>query len=122
MITEREYYQECRGLARDAWDEAKTAEPDGDFESWRDAAGEYLWDTVDGHEWVIYYHHARALCFLDPYPGGSEMAEDIGVFSEAPESFCALCCKLAFCHLYCGAQTELWALADVEEENDDNDN
>ena len=49
-MTEREYWDEINELAEAVTSEAKEYNRD---------LSEVIWETLDGHEFVIYYHQAR---------------------------------------------------------------
>ena len=46
-ITEKQYWKEIRSLAKDADKRVKEGEEPGDV----------LHETIDGHQWIIYYHY-----------------------------------------------------------------
>lgn len=65
-ITREQYWNEIKSIARDALDESR-----GDLEK----ADEYVHETVDGHEWVIYYaHNADVISYTE----NEHAVEDLG--------------------------------------------
>ncbi len=70
IITDYEITEECKRIAKEALEES-----DGDFETARD----YISDTIDGHEWVIYTHNAMKICTFCNTDEGEAFLEEIGM-------------------------------------------
>lgn len=95
--------QEAIGIARDALNEC---DPDDD-----EALDEYIFQTCDGHEWVIYNYKSLKLCCECNTDDGEQWLEDIGL--EPTTNIFELANKIAFATLY---QKSLNALAEIKEE------
>lgn len=59
MISERQLHNECLGLAQDLILEQREAIEEGDHGF---SMSDRVWETIDGHEWVIYHGKAQAVC------------------------------------------------------------
>ena len=101
-INNYELQQEAKRLAQECFDEGDTHGED---------PNEYLWQTCDGHEWVIYTYKAMLLCAECDTNDGEDYLDDIGF--EQFESFANHATQLAFSTLYCAAMD---ALAELEQE------
>lgn len=97
-INDRDVTKEAKELALQAWEESeKDAE----------RASELLWEMVDGHQWVIYYHHARQLCCNCDITEGQDFVEEM----DMPTcDFDTLATRIAFGELYRRGQLELLQL------------
>lgn len=58
MPNTREYWDEVASIARDLIDEWRR-EPTTDL-------SQYLWETIDGNQYVIYTSHAKEVCMISP--------------------------------------------------------
>ena len=65
MMTEHEYWCEIRSLAGDCLAEAIE---DGEVTD-ADSLHDWLWQTIDGHEYVIYTAKAQAVLAISPNDG-----------------------------------------------------
>jgi len=114
-ITEQGYWAEIRSIVDEIVSEVKQAEPDGDADSWRESADERLWETVDGHQWVIYTYYHYQVLQISPNDGysienfGSEGLVENGSLDTA---------KLTFGALYADCMERL---ADVEWDTEETD-
>lgn len=82
-----------------------------------DAIQEHIWQTVDGHQWVIYYYQAIQLCANCNTDEGAQFVEDLGMETG---SFEVMATRIAFGELYNRAmqasQEAIDSLDDIEEE------
>jgi hypothetical protein len=102
-ITRHEYYTEVRDLAQSAWDDSKEYDTD---------ARDTLWETVDGHQWVIYTHYnAQILLCSD---NDNAYFEDFGPLEADTASDAVL--KMAFAAFYRDCSE---ALGDIEADAED---
>jgi hypothetical protein len=100
-------YKEARALAQEAWDESN-----GDAGT----AREYLHQSCDGHEVVIYYHKAIQFCADQNTSAGESWLEDCGGIVQPGDSFGAIACRIAFATLLCTAEEALQEIADAAAE------
>ena len=105
-MNEREYWDEVRSLAAGMVEEirAEAKENDWDEDQAREAMNERAWETIDGHQWVIYTHYNYDVLRFSPNDGysieefGSEgIVDDSGLRTD----------KLAFGALYADVMEEL---------------
>jgi hypothetical protein len=65
-VTRKEYLDEIRGIAADAIEEGWTQAGEDADEPNEEAMQEYVQQTVDGHQWIIYYGYPEdVLRFTD---------------------------------------------------------
>jgi hypothetical protein len=69
-MNERDFQAQAESIANIAFIEC-----DGDL----DAAMDYIHETCDGHEWVIYYYKALKICADCNVQMGEMFLEEIGV-------------------------------------------
>jgi CRP-like cAMP-binding protein len=96
---------EARAIAQEAWNES-----DGDT----DAAREFIHQSCDGHESVIYYHKAIEFCSEQNTDAGESWLEDCGGIVQPGDSFGQIACRITFATLLCAAES---ALEEIEEES-----
>lgn len=115
MITNKEYWDEVRSLAygvcEDAYDGADSAQ---DYE---ETLSEMLFETIDGHQWVIYC--AYNLPVLQLSDNAEYMIDNFGEDSVA-DSFkrgglSGLHTALAFWAMYADVQEEIQGITDAIE-------
>jgi hypothetical protein len=104
-INNYELELEAQRLAQECFDAGDTHGED---------PSEYLWQTCDGHEWVIYTYKALLLCANCDTSAGEDYLEGLG---HEYQSIGAHACVVAFATLYCAAMD---ALATIEQEARDN--
>lgn len=100
-------YTEARALALEAFTEAA-----GDLER----AEEFLHQSCDYHEIVIYYAKAIRFCAEQDTSAGEEFLEDCGGICKAGDSFGAIACRIAFATLFCASVDVLQEIAEEAEE------
>lgn len=100
-------WNDAKAIAQEALQECE-----GDF----DAAQEYIHQSCDMHEVVIYYHKAIRFCAEQDISAGEEFLEDCGGVYQPGDTFGAIACRIAFAILYCAA---IEALAEMESEYED---
>ena len=98
-------YTEAKAIALEAMRSC-----DGDT----DAAQEFIHESCDGHETVIYYHKAIQFCADQDTSDGEAFLEDCGGIAQPGDTFGAIACRIAFATLYCAAIDCLHEL-DMEE-------
>lgn len=79
-ITEYTFEKECMEIAQEIFDEtvenmAADETPDHHFDSMVDRVHE----TVVGHQWIIYTHHAHAICANVNTDEGEDYLEQVGM-------------------------------------------
>jgi hypothetical protein len=99
-------YTEARAIAQEA-----LTESGGDF----DAARDFIHQSCDGHEVVIYYHKAIQFCADQNTDAGEDWLEDCGGIAQPGDSFGQIACRIAFATLLCAAEE---ALQDLQDESD----
>jgi hypothetical protein len=99
-------YQEARAIAQEAWNESA-----GDM----DLARDYIHQSCDGHESVIYYHKAIRFCAANETGRGEDWLADCGGIAQPGDSFGAIARRIAFATLLCAAEEALQAIADEAE-------
>jgi hypothetical protein len=93
-------HTECKAIVLEAIEEAKRDHTDTD--DIRDAAQEFLYQSCDGHEAVIYYHKAIRFCADHDTSDGEQWLNDCscGIFQE-DDTFGAIACRIAFATMLC---------------------
>lgn len=79
-ITEYQFDKECRDLAQEIFDDTMIHDKQEDEtpEHHRDTMTDRAHETADGHQWVIYYHHAHNICADCNTDEGEAFLEDVG--------------------------------------------
>lgn len=98
--------KEAKALAQEAWEESE-----GDMEE----AQDYLHQSCDGHEAVIYTYRAWQLCANVDTSEAEQWLDDIGgawIEGDTVDSFMS---RMAFAVLYCAALEELHELEEESE-------
>jgi len=103
-----------RNLHRIAHDLAQEAiaESDGD----RESALDYLHQSIDGLEEVIYYHKAIQFCADNDTSEGEQWLDDCGGIAQHGDDFGMIACRIAFATILCAAQEQL---TELQGESDD---
>jgi hypothetical protein len=101
-------YKESREIAQEAWEESN-----GDI----DEAHDFIHQTCDSHEIVIYYHKAIQFCADCDTSDGEAFLDDCGGIAQGGDSFGQIACRIAFATLYCASQSALYEIQE-ESEND----
>lgn len=117
MNTTTEIWAEAESIAREAWDEYADTD---DLEDRQQLADEYLWESINGNQDVIYTSNAWDLVHTARQDSGlidpaDEFIDDIGGFPPN-ESIDGHMTRYAFAVLYCAAQSALQDLRDEAEE------
>lgn len=80
-ITAQEYWKEIESLANDIISEVRDELGDSeDYDSLRELCSERAWETIDGHQWIIYYSYNLSVIEHSDNPdaweetGGTEYA------------------------------------------------
>tara|TARA_Y100000296_G_scaffold64146_1_gene74919 strand:+ start:355 stop:666 length:312 start_codon:yes stop_codon:yes gene_type:complete len=100
-------YKEARAIALEAWEETGKD---------MDAAQDFIHQSCDSHEDVIYYGKAIQFCADWDTSDGEEFLEDCGGISQDGDSFGQIACRIAFATLYCKAMECLHEIEQQESE------
>lgn len=101
-------YTEAKAIAQDAWEESE-------FD--QDTAQEYIFQTCDGHEVVIYYHKGIQFCADCNTSDGESYLEDCGGIAQDGDSFGQIACRIAFATLLCASMSCLEEIVAEHEES-----
>jgi len=116
-ITQPEYWNEVSDLAQSILSETVADNPDTEPDAMREQVSERLWETIDGHQWIIYTYYAQQVCVISPNDGYS--AENFGPESVVDENGIKWE-AVAFGALYADVCEAIWPLFDSwETELDD---
>lgn len=85
-------YTEAKAIAQEAWEESQFDQDD---------AQEFIHQTCDGHEIVIYYHKSIQFCADVDTSDGEDYLEDCGGIAQDGDSFGQIACRIAFATLLC---------------------
>ena len=85
-------YTEAKAIAQEAWEESEFNQ---------DAAQDFIHESCDGHEIVIYYHKAIQFCADVDTSDGEDYLEDCGGIAQDGDSFGQIACRIAFATLLC---------------------
>ena len=99
-------YKEARAIALEAWEETGKD---------MDAAQDFIHQSCDSYEAVIYYHKAIQFCANQDTSDGEKWLEDCGGIAQEGDSFGQIACRIAFATLYCAA---IECLNEIEQEED----
>jgi hypothetical protein len=91
-----ELTREAVGIAKDIMEEAQRHGGDDWLTELQDNPTDPVHEFVDGHEFVIYYHHAKEICCNCNTDDGEEAWRDCG-FEFV--SFDKLCCQITYFEL-----------------------
>lgn len=61
-----------------------------------DALQEFIWQSVDGHEVVIYYQKAIEFCATQDTSDGEQYLEDCGGIAQDGDTFGQIACRIAY--------------------------
>jgi hypothetical protein len=101
-------YTEARAIAQEAWDESGGN---------ADAARDFITQSCDGHESVIYHHKAIKFRSEQNTDAGESWLEDCGGIIQPGDSFGQIACRIAFATLLCATESALREIA-WEPQND----
>lgn len=110
-INNYELQQEAKRLAQECFDAGDTYGED---------PNEYLWQSCEGHEWVIYTYKALLLCAECDTSEGEIFVNDFKAGSCEPDKQLTLAehaCAVAFGTLYLAAMDALTEIEDEAREN-----
>jgi hypothetical protein len=100
-------YKEAKAIVSDAIDEVGID---------RDDLQDFIHQSVDGHESVIYYGKALDLCANNNTNEGEQWLEDCGGIVQTGDSFGAICCRIAFATILCACMEVLEETLDEMDE------
>jgi hypothetical protein len=89
-------YKESREIAQEAWEESN-----GDI----DDAVDFIHQTCDSHEIVIYYHKAIQFCAECDTSDSESYLEDCGGIAQEGDSFGQIACRIGFATLLCASMS-----------------
>jgi hypothetical protein len=108
-ITHREYWKEVKDVAESVLDGVWDQYPDCDDERQRDERlNDAVWETVDGHQWIIYTHYNPQV--LQHASNPDAYAENYGELPTG-EGYAGIMAKLAFAAFNEDVNNELWDLS-----------
>ena len=64
-------------------------------EKYREEAYDYIYENVDGHQYVIYYHHAWKVCSENNTEEGEDYLEEVGL-NHLQDGIDALMTRLSY--------------------------
>jgi hypothetical protein len=74
-LTRKEYFDEIRAIRANALEEYKEYGSDTDPNEW---VSEWLHQTIDGHEWIIYnWYHTQVLTWTDNDDAAFDVIEKV---------------------------------------------
>lgn len=83
-------YTEAKAIAQEALEQTQYS---------RDDAEDFINETCDGHEVVIYYHKAIEFCAMHNTDDGEQWLEDCGGIAHKGDSFGMIACRIAYATL-----------------------
>tara|TARA_R110000824_G_scaffold66435_1_gene172436 strand:+ start:1217 stop:1543 length:327 start_codon:yes stop_codon:yes gene_type:complete len=92
-------YTECKAIVLEAIEEAKRDHTDTD--GIMDAARDFIHESCDGHEVVIYYQKAIRFCADHDISYGEQWLEDCGGIAQPGDTFDDIACRIAFATMLC---------------------
>ena len=101
-------YTEAKAIAQEAWEESQ-------FD--KDDAQEFIYQTCDGHEIVIYYHKAIQFCTDVDTSDGEDYLEDCGGIAQEGDWFGQIACRIAYATLLCASLSCLEEIVAEHEES-----
>ena len=101
-------YTEAKAIAQEAWEESQFDKED---------AQEFIYQTCDGHEIVIYYYKAIQFCADVDTSAGESYLEDCGGIAQDGDSFGQIACRIAFATLLCASMGCLEEIMSEHEES-----
>lgn len=94
-------YTEARTIALEAIEQSE-----GNFDEARD----FLHQSCDSHEVVIYYHKAIKFCAEQDTSEGEAWLDDCGGIAQPGDTFGQIACRIAFATLLCECESILHEL------------
>ena len=86
-ITYRDYWQQVASVADDVAEEMREAAYDD--------VSDLLWQRVDSHQWIIYYHHNLAV--MEHTDNGAALMDEMGADGlTGADSWHEVCTRFAF--------------------------
>ena len=102
-------YTEAKVIAQEAWDMSDFDQID---------AQEFIFESCDGHEIVIYYYKAIQFCADCDTSDGEEYLEDLlGGIAQDGDTFGQIACRIAFATLLCASMRCLEEIMSEHEES-----
>tara|TARA_R110000787_G_scaffold285246_1_gene400471 strand:- start:1075 stop:1401 length:327 start_codon:yes stop_codon:yes gene_type:complete len=92
-------HKECKAIVLEAIEEAKRDHTDTD--DIMEAARDFIHESCDGHEAVIYYQKAIHLCAMNDTSDGEQWLEDCGGIAQEGDTFGTIACRIAFATMLC---------------------
>ena len=91
-------YKEAKAIVSEAIEQVGTD---------REELQQFIHESCDGHEIVIYYHKAIEFCATQDTDDGEQWLEDCGSLVQAEDTFGCIACRIAFATLYCACERVL---------------
>ena len=101
-------YTEAKAIAQEAWEESEFDQDD---------AQDFIHESCDGHEIVIYYHKAIQFCADVDTSEGEGYLEDCGGIAQDGDSFGQIACRIAYATLLCASLSCLEEIIAKHEES-----
>ena len=111
QISDYLFDKECREIAQGAFDDVTAQNPGTDAADLSDDFDNWIHQTCDGHEWVIYNHKALMICAHCNTDAGEEFLADVGM-PDNPTLY-SIACRIVFGEMQSRAMSYL---GDVLEE------
>ena len=116
QMNDHKLAKECDELAQEIFDTmvADDLQPDETPEDHNDTMSDNVHDTVDGHEWVIYYYKAHQICQNCNTDEGAQFLEDVG--QPDPVTYDSLATTIAYGEMLARVNSKLAELVTEWEE------
>jgi hypothetical protein len=101
-------YTEANAIAQEAWEESEFDQDD---------AQDFIHESCDGHEIVIYHHKAIQFCANVDTSEGESYLEDCGGIAQDGDSFGQIACRIAYATLLCESLSRLEEIIAEHEES-----
>ena len=101
-------YTEAKVIAQEAWEESEFNQDD---------AQDFIHESCDGHEIVIYYYKAIQFCADVDTSEGEGYLEDCGGIAQDGDSFGQIACRIAYATLLCASLSCLEEIIAKHEES-----
>lgn len=106
-LSSHDYWKEVSEVAQSILDELEIQSSD-DYEDKRDEISDYLFETVDGHQWIIYTFYNKEI--LRHTNNESYSEDNFGTEGYADKSYDEIGLQIAFWAFYADIQDNLYEL------------
>ena len=98
-ITYRDYWQQVASVADDVAEEMREAAYDD--------VSDLLWQRVDSHQWIVYYHHNLGI--MEHTDNGSALMDEVGADGlTGVDSWPGVCMRFAFWAFRADVEASYW--------------